>query len=154
MVLTNIIYQARFSNVRALATHLSQLEHLSIIRSYNWQTPYLLRSVLPEGLPKLKSLEIHQVSCAEPFVRSTEGAMWYEAEDGQFLHEKKIKNAQKFVDGPYLHSVAQGAPHLRELCLQGSSLYMHRLVSLEIFIFLQPNSKSETENDFPSSRTV
>lgn len=101
-----------------MRTHLGQLERLCIVDSYNCQVPYLLRAVLPDGLPKLKSLEIHQTPGSGRFISFTEGANWYETEDGNFLQELTPKAAQRNVDSSYMHSIVQGAPNLEELCLQ------------------------------------
>ena len=73
-----------------MASHLPQLEFLSIGSSINGQVPYLLRSVIPNGLSNLKSLVIGQDPYSERDVKEIEGAMWYETEEGQFQKEKKI----------------------------------------------------------------
>jgi hypothetical protein len=92
--------------------------------------PYLLRAVLPSGLPRLKSLEIEQ-EIAGWGNRKLEGVLWYETLNGDFCIEKKKKNIQNiprnFMNG-YLHSVVRGAPNLEELGLHGMTLSSDSLV--------------------------
>lgn len=110
--------QVRFADARALATHLGQLEHLSITDSYHFQIPYLLRSVIPDGLSTLKSLEVHQ----NPYYClpiHDEGALWYETEDGEFLQETTLGKPRKRIDSSYVQSIARGAPNIREFYLDG-----------------------------------
>ncbi|KAF8177703.1 hypothetical protein BJ912DRAFT_985481 [Pholiota molesta] len=59
--------------IRLLVPLLPQLVSLAFVDSYNAQVPYLLRAVLPNGLPQLKSLEIQQ-DIADPQDRKLEGA--------------------------------------------------------------------------------
>ncbi|KAF9475713.1 hypothetical protein BDN70DRAFT_954880 [Pholiota conissans] len=82
--------KARFEDVRCLVPILPQLVSLAFEESLNAQVPYLLREVLPDGLPNLKSLEIVQ-EAGEWNSRKLEGALWYETLDGEFRLEKVKK---------------------------------------------------------------
>ena len=112
-----------------MASHLPQLQFLSVGDSINGQVPYLLRSVIPNGLPNLKSLVIGQDPYSERDVKDIEGAMWYETEEGKFRQEKKISNAYRTMMDKYMHSIVRGAPNLQELCFHGFPLDTKKLVS-------------------------
>jgi hypothetical protein len=101
---------------------------LAFVDSYNAQVPYLLRAVLPNGLPQLKSLEIQQ-DIADPQDRKLEGVLWYETLDGDFRIEKNRKKAGSldFANG-YMHSIVRGAPNLEELGLHGIYLDSESMV--------------------------
>ncbi|KAF8895833.1 hypothetical protein CPB84DRAFT_1848174 [Gymnopilus junonius] len=135
--------QATFCDVYALAPILHRLTSLSIHSSINAQIPYLLRSVIPTGLPLLKGLEIRQQARWDDtwisLPEGKEGALWYETEDGTF-HEpdpvktgnpKKIKAEVKrffrsLVDKYYMHSIVRGAPNLEEISLHtGIGIHPH-----------------------------
>ncbi|KDR67507.1 hypothetical protein GALMADRAFT_147056 [Galerina marginata CBS 339.88] len=138
--------QAPFSDVYALAPILHRLSSLTIDGSINAQVPYLLRSVIPMGLPNLKSLDIRQQPDADPDWISepdgNEGALWYETEDGT-IHEpdkaklanpRKIKSEVRRFFLPldsehYMHSIVKGAPNLEEISL-------HTLVGMNPSLFL------------------
>jgi hypothetical protein len=89
--------------------------------------PYLLRAVLPSGLPQLKSLEIEQ-QIAGWDNRKLEGVLWYETLNGDFCIEKIKKNVPRNFMNGYLHSIVRGAPNLEELGLHGMSLSSDSLV--------------------------
>ncbi len=138
-----------------MASHLPQLQFLSIGDSINGQVPYLLRSVIPNGLPNLKSLVIGQDPYAERDVKGIEGAMWYETEEGKFLQEKKISNAYRTVMDKYMHSIVRGAPNLQELYLHGFPLDTGTLVS-KLFLYVQdlPDRKSATAGPYIGQSTT
>ncbi|KAG2016538.1 hypothetical protein CC2G_009695 [Coprinopsis cinerea AmutBmut pab1-1] len=125
------ILRASFINVRNLAPILHRLLKLEILASFNAQVPYLLRYVLPSGIPKLKSLLIEQASGYSGNFRVLEGAHWYETADGEFKEADKFGKSRYFksmTDG-YLHSIVRGAPNLEELALKGPDLNMANHVS-------------------------
>ncbi|KJA16423.1 hypothetical protein HYPSUDRAFT_71356 [Hypholoma sublateritium FD-334 SS-4] len=111
-----------FADALALANILHRLSTLSIIRSTNSQVPYLLRSVLPNGLPNLKSLEIHQTpgyySAIPQFAK---GVMWHEDENGIFHTGRPYLNGWNVTEN-FMHSIARGAPGVQELGLHGNPL--------------------------------
>jgi hypothetical protein len=76
-----ISLKAPFDNVRILSPILGQLVSLTVYYSINAQVPYLLRAVLPDGLPNLKSLNIGQWPSHSGKNVDIEGALWYERED-------------------------------------------------------------------------
>ncbi len=117
--------QGNFNNVLKLAPILHRLQSLSITGSYNAQIPYLLRDVLPDGLPHLKSLEIQQLpfSDTKQRMRMEKGSMWYEHPDGTFCVAKNEKQAKNTIMGNYLHSIVKGAPNVEELGLHGGGLF-------------------------------
>lgn len=123
-----------------MASILPQLEFLSINSSVNGQIPYLLRSVLPNGLPKLKSLDITQIQDHTYNVRELEGAMWYETENGEFRQDTRIRRASRpMTDHCYIHSITRGAPNIEELCLRGFPLAPGHLVSC--YYIIQPSNR-------------
>ncbi|KAF8188118.1 hypothetical protein BJ912DRAFT_969248 [Pholiota molesta] len=114
--------KARFVDIRTLVPILPQLISLAFVQSHNAQVPYLLRAVLPNGLPQLKSLEIYEFPVNWDDRHSMEGVQWYETSDGKFHVEQKRKTMLKEVDFPlkgYMHSIVKGAPNLEELALYG-----------------------------------
>lgn len=113
-----------------MASHLPQLRSLSISGSKNAQVPYLLRVVLPGGLPNLKSLEIHQYFYGGDEGLNIEGTMWYEMENGDFMQEVHLHKAQRMMKHQYMYSIVRGAPNIEELCLQGLHLSKAAIVSL------------------------
>lgn len=98
---------------------MNQLVSLSIHRSINAQIPYLLRFILPKGLPNLRSLEIDQMPSSEKFIRDLEGAMWHETSDGEFRTEKGRLKAWKGMHEDYMPSIAKATPNIEELGLKG-----------------------------------
>ncbi|KAF8168691.1 hypothetical protein BJ912DRAFT_934239 [Pholiota molesta] len=122
--------KARFEDIRSLVPILPQLVSLGFTESYNGQVPYLLRAVLRNGLPQLRSLEIDQLSVGWD-ERRLEGVLWYETLDGQF-HTQKNRNkvSRDFLDG-YMISIARGAPNLEELGLHGMTLSTEELEILQ-----------------------
>ncbi|KAF8168706.1 hypothetical protein BJ912DRAFT_199299 [Pholiota molesta] len=113
--------KARFEDIRLLVPILPQLVSLGFTKSDNAQVPYLLRAVLPNGLPKLKSLEIEQDAPGWDACK-LEGALWYETLEGEFRTELNFKEmARDFTKG-YMHSIVRGAPNLEELGLHGVPL--------------------------------
>ena len=124
------ITQCCFSEALSLANILHQLSTLSIIRSTNSQIPYLLRSVIPNGLPNLKSLDIHQFpGYYSAIPRFIEGVMWHEDENGVFHTGRPYFNGWNVTQN-FMHSIARGAPGLQELGLHGNSLSPKDIVSL------------------------
>jgi hypothetical protein len=110
--------------VRSLIPILPRIIGLSIQQSLNAQVPYLLRLLIPAGLPNLASLEIDQEWSADrDTIHRYEGSTWYETPDGKFHDEKKFKNAARKFTDDYIHSIAKGAPNIRELCLHGIPLH-------------------------------
>ncbi|KAJ3500893.1 hypothetical protein NLJ89_g9588 [Agrocybe chaxingu] len=110
---------ASYVDVRALAPVLPQLTSLAVHDGINSQVPYLLRSVIPGGLPGLKSLYFVRGPWDKNAV--AEGASWYETYDGAF-HEIKKKKKKKKSDKSdrnilrdYMLSIARGAPNIEEL---------------------------------------
>jgi hypothetical protein len=106
--------KAPFCDVRILSPILSQLVSLRVYNTINAQLPYLLRAVLPDGLPNLKSLNIGQRPSNSGKNVDVEGALWYETEDGKF-REAKVTKAQRSVVNGYIPSIARGAPNLEEI---------------------------------------
>ncbi|PPR03562.1 hypothetical protein CVT26_006104 [Gymnopilus dilepis] len=124
-------FAASFHDVRSAISILPRLVGLSIQQSINAQVPYLLRSLMPDGLPALESLEIDQDWSADgDTLRRYEGSMWYESQDGKFHVEKKFKNAAKTFTQDYIHSIAKGAPNLKELCLHGVPVHPTIVIKL------------------------
>jgi hypothetical protein len=118
--LTDYIFQADFTSVRALAPILHQLVSLAVFATVNAQVPYLIRSVLPEGLPNLKSLNIGQSASASANNINVEGGLWYETQDGKFMEQAKVyrgflNRGFRRVSEGYMHSIARGAPNLEEI---------------------------------------
>lgn len=113
-----------------MTSHLPQLLYLGIDGSINGQIPHLLRAILPNGLPNLKSLEIHQSPEAKNHIRYLEGAMWYETANGEFRQEQRISKAYRTMADNYMHSIVRGAPNIEELCLEGEHLNAYMMVSV------------------------
>jgi len=110
--LPNLLHlRANWKNVRLLAPILNQLISLSIHDSLNAQIPYLFRSILPNGLANLKSLDIGQTSSPTKKHRTAEGNNWYESEDGTF--KTKLKARSVFND--FMRSIVRAVPNLEEL---------------------------------------
>ncbi|PPQ84545.1 hypothetical protein CVT25_007616 [Psilocybe cyanescens] len=80
--------KAAYRGVRLLAPILDRPVSLATYDSVNAQAPYLLRSVLPKGLPNPRDLfisQIHRIFCG--LVQDhMKGPTWYEDEDGE-MHE-------------------------------------------------------------------
>ncbi|KAF9484204.1 hypothetical protein BDN70DRAFT_872905 [Pholiota conissans] len=112
------VLQAGFEDIRRLVHILPQLISLAFVNSYNAQVPYLLRSVLPHGLPSLKSLEIQQSSVGWDS-RKLEGVLWYETLDGKFQLATTKKRMPRNLTNEYVYSIVRGAPNLEEFGLQG-----------------------------------
>jgi hypothetical protein len=109
------LYQGSFDQVSMLVPLLGdQLVNLTISNSINGQVPYLLRSVLPNGLPSLRSLGITQRKSFDFAEARLPGCRWREEEDGT-IREVIIHNAPTKVDLAYIKSLARGAPNLEEL---------------------------------------
>ncbi|KAF8188098.1 hypothetical protein BJ912DRAFT_409941 [Pholiota molesta] len=121
--------KARFEDIRLLVPMLPQLVSLGFTQSYNGQVPYLLRSVLPNGLPQLRSLEIEQ-DIAGWDKRTLEGVLWYETLDGQFRTENDGKKMVRDLMSGYMHSIVRGAPNLEELGLHAMNLTSASLKTL------------------------
>ncbi|KAF9469598.1 hypothetical protein BDZ94DRAFT_1303296 [Collybia nuda] len=115
------ILKAPFPDVRTLLPLLKdQLINLTISSSINGQVPYLLRSVLPNGLASLRSLGIYQGASNHSRKVNWEGSRWLEDEHGNISESSKRKAARPF-DANYIMSLARGAPNLEELELIGES---------------------------------
>lgn len=93
---------------------MNQLVSLTVYHSINAQIPYLLRTVLPEGLPNLKSFNIGQYPSIRGNNVNIEGTLWYEAEDGKFRKAKVRKASRSVLEG-YIPYIACGAPNLEEI---------------------------------------
>jgi len=107
---------AYWNDVRALAPILHQLLGLAIYRSFNGQIPYLLRYILPNGLPNLERLVIDQHRALEQD-STMEGVFWCESEDGTFG-----ENPNVFVAYYFMHSIVRATPNLKELGFLGTCL--------------------------------
>jgi hypothetical protein len=119
--------QARFEDIRLLIPILPQLVSLGFTQSYNGQVPYLLRAVLRDGLPQLKSLEIDQHIYGLDDLK-LEGLLWYETLDGEFRTRRWRHQEWDFLTYEYMHSIARGAPNLEELGLHGMHMTSAQLV--------------------------
>ncbi|TFK20753.1 hypothetical protein FA15DRAFT_673218 [Coprinopsis marcescibilis] len=109
---------APFCDVLSMAPLLHRLVSLSVLFTVNGQVPYLLREIVREGLPKLKSLTILKQPIARDGSNTNlEGADWYETETGQFLRVGASKGYEQSVLDGYMHSIVRGAPNLEELAL-------------------------------------
>ncbi|KDR68791.1 hypothetical protein GALMADRAFT_256642 [Galerina marginata CBS 339.88] len=128
--------KANFLDVFSIAPILHRLVSLAILKSDNAQVPYLLRAVLPEGLPKLKSLLIAQRPASVSQPNHLESTHWYETEN-QRLGEN-LFNSEKisFFDNYYMHSIVRGAPNLEELSVQGHS---NCFTALSHFVLVGPS---------------
>jgi hypothetical protein len=118
--------QARFNDVLSLAPILNQLTSLTLYETINAQVPFLLRSVLPNGLPNLKSLKIGQHPSLDETLEV--GARWFETDLGDFCLAGDAEEASRDVTNGYIHSIARGAPNLEEICLQGKEIGLGRYV--------------------------
>ena len=116
--------------MRAVAPILHHLTSLSITNSRNAQIPYLLRAVIPNGLPGLKGLEFDQGPSTDLMrdLRRIEGAMWYEKPDGTFCIAKTLKEAERPMTDNFMHSIVRGAPNLEELAIHYPCFFPERLV--------------------------
>jgi hypothetical protein len=109
--------QVHWNDALRLAPILGQLLSLSFRGSINAQIPYLLRSVCPNGLPKLKSLVIGQTPHSSVENKNIEGSLWYENPDGVFQRGTN-KWSRRVSDG-FMHSIVRGAPNLEEIGFHG-----------------------------------
>ncbi|KAF9471095.1 hypothetical protein BDN70DRAFT_888466 [Pholiota conissans] len=125
--------KASFRDIRRWTPVLPQLISLSVTESYNCQVPYLLRAILPEGLPGLKSLEIRQQSAGWE-LRTFEGVLWYETPDGQFRKETRRKKMPRDFTNEYIHSIITGAPNVEELALHGLPMDPKQLKKIGPFL--------------------
>jgi hypothetical protein len=112
--------QVKWNHALRLAPILGQLLSLSIYRSVNAQIPYLLRSVCPNGLPKLKSLGFNQTPHSSVKNEDVEGSLWYESPDGVF--QRGTNKWSRHVSDGFMHSIVRGAPNLEEIGFHG---YLH-----------------------------
>jgi hypothetical protein len=109
------ILKAPFGDVRTLVPLLGdQLINLTVTSSINAQVPYLLRSVLPNGLASLRSLGIVQRASKHSQEVGLEGGRWREDEEG-VVSEVSKRQAAKAFDTAYIMAIARGAPNLEEL---------------------------------------
>ncbi|KAF9477167.1 hypothetical protein BDN70DRAFT_948779 [Pholiota conissans] len=134
----NFLPNLSFMDVRALAPILPRLVSISITYTVNGQVPYLLRAVIPSGLPNLKSLEFVHLSTAGTSYNSLaadEGTRWYETVDGWQGHADNTEDAtvgnalQTFI-----YSISRGAPNLEELGFKSNAWGSMGLVSA-VFLF-------------------
>ncbi|TFK20734.1 hypothetical protein FA15DRAFT_673200 [Coprinopsis marcescibilis] len=120
--------RARFEDVRLLSSKLHQLSSLWVLNSFNCQVAYLIREVIPAGLPNLKSLSVHRRVHLPNSLRSfaplsSEGLYWHEKADGIFSSTypssplesegDQSRPRQAFIDS-FVGSVLRGAPNLVE----------------------------------------
>ncbi|KIM39326.1 hypothetical protein M413DRAFT_197303 [Hebeloma cylindrosporum] len=120
--------RVQLKDALVLTPILGQLLSLSIHRSINAQIPYLLRSVCPNGLPKLKSLGIGQTRHSTRKNKKTESSLWYETADGVFVCGK-VRWSTSVLDG-FMHSVIRGAPNLEEIGFHGSCYLLAEFMSI------------------------
>jgi hypothetical protein len=117
---------------------LPQLISLRFTESYNGQVPYLLRAVLQNGLPQLRSLEIEQTDTGWDD-HSVVALSWYETLDSHFhMEENRMIMEWNFMNN-YMHSIVRGAPNLEELGLHGKALTSAFLVRTRLLIRLRPS---------------
>ncbi|KAF8173448.1 hypothetical protein BJ912DRAFT_886147 [Pholiota molesta] len=116
-LLPNLKYlKATFADVRALAPVLPGLVSLSITLAVNGQIPYLLRSVIPTGLPCLRSLEFVHFNTAMSPLAEEEGAKWYETAEGIQIEAMSVDDATLDVAlQTFMLSIARGVPNIEEL---------------------------------------
>ncbi|KAF8188100.1 hypothetical protein BJ912DRAFT_904177 [Pholiota molesta] len=122
--------KARFEDIRLLIPILPQLVSLGFTQSYNGQVPYLLRAVLRDGLPQLKSLEIEQHTYGLDDLQ-LEGLLWYETLDGEFRTRRWRHQEWDFLTYEYMHSIVRGAPNLEELGLHGMHMTSAQLRTMK-----------------------
>ncbi|KAF8877825.1 hypothetical protein CPB84DRAFT_1794588, partial [Gymnopilus junonius] len=128
--LPNLLHlTARWAEARLLAPILPQLLSLSIHRSINAQIPYLLRSVIPKGLPLLESLDIGQSASVDNDITAIEGSLWYESKDGTFHQARKRKQSRTVFES-FMHSIVRACPNLEELAFHGSLFPLLYFVSI------------------------
>jgi len=120
--------RAHWNDVLLLAPILSQLLSLSIHESINAQIPYLLRSVLPDGLPNLKSLNIGQAPTSSSNIENIEGGLWYETKNGVFF-KRTADRAWSNVFDLFMHSIVRATPNLEEIGFHGSNFPLSDFVS-------------------------
>ncbi|KAG6847934.1 hypothetical protein H0H93_004771, partial [Arthromyces matolae] len=116
------VFKSDFLLARNLLSHVSEsLVSLYLLKTYNAQAPYLLRTVLRSGtLSALKSLGIHRHSDDIP--TTYEGKGWREDENGTVTEAPFVDpNHIRRFDGNYIMSLAKAAPNLEELELVGDS---------------------------------
>jgi hypothetical protein len=101
-----------------------QLVNLTILYCGNVQAPYLLRSVLPNGLASLRSLGIYQHDNWHRGVPS-EIRRWRDEHVGELIDWKTVEA----FNSTYLRFIAWGAPNLEEL-----ELVSHQIVSTFIIL--------------------
>ncbi|KAF9532549.1 hypothetical protein CPB83DRAFT_846963 [Crepidotus variabilis] len=115
-ILPNLHYlTVNYKDALKFAPILRQLISLSIHNSVNLQIPYLLREILPDGVPNLKSLVIGQTPetpCMKQ--KSNRSHRWYEAKDGTFQQGDRDKAHKTVFDG-FMHSIVRAAPNLEEI---------------------------------------
>jgi hypothetical protein len=145
------VHQGTFDQVSTIIPLVGdQLINLTIHDTINAQVPYLLRSVLPNGLLSLRSLGIEQRASNNSREVLWPGSRWRENVDGTFREVSKRK-APTTVDVAYITSLARGAPNLEELELQGEcQLPIVRICSPW---FACPDSANPRHQPFPCSQT-
>ncbi|KJA13635.1 hypothetical protein HYPSUDRAFT_195658 [Hypholoma sublateritium FD-334 SS-4] len=133
--------KANFTDVRALAPILHRLDSLSITKSINAQIPYLLRAVIPNGLPGLKSLEFDQNASSNLMrdLRRIEGALWYEKPDGTFCAAKTLKETERLITDNFMHSIVRSVPNLEELAIHYPCFFPERLAIMSPYLSELPS---------------
>ncbi|KAF9481013.1 hypothetical protein BDN70DRAFT_573303 [Pholiota conissans] len=125
--------KATFDNILTLAPILPRLISLSFAESVNFQVPYLLRAVIPDGLPRLKSLEIESARCSfysPEDIEFSESIIWHETADGHFvIHSDSGTFVPRSFCDDYIRSIVRGAPNLEELGLHRFALSSTDVVS-------------------------
>jgi hypothetical protein len=123
-------FQATFADVRALAPVLPGLVSLSITLAVNGQIPYLLRSVIPTGLPCLRSLEFVHFNTAMSPLAEEEGAKWYETAEGIQIEAMSVDDTTLDVAlQTFMLSIARGVPNIEELGFRSNAWESTGLVS-------------------------
>ncbi|KAF9481009.1 hypothetical protein BDN70DRAFT_920130 [Pholiota conissans] len=93
--------KATFDDVLRLKIVLPQLISLSVTKNCNHQVPYLLRSAIPNGLPRLRSLEIGKALHEEITDSLDQSLLWYqETGNGHFRlqdNQNKKKSSAAFA---------------------------------------------------------
>ncbi|KAH6885607.1 hypothetical protein BKA70DRAFT_1444997 [Coprinopsis sp. MPI-PUGE-AT-0042] len=129
-ILTHHI-QVRYQDARCLSPILRQLSSLAVLDSINAQVPYLLRAILPQGLPRLKSLNIIQSPRSSRAAydagfesHTSDDLRWYETCKGgvHLLPNDQPQDIGVIVGpggvGAYLKSIVEACPGLIELAIQ------------------------------------
>jgi hypothetical protein len=109
---------------------------LVITDTLNAQVPYILRYIVPQGLPNLQSLNVEQNGNPGGNFKDVEGATWWETLDGEFKTEVWKKGKRKFTknvveDVDWMNSVVLACPNLKELALQANEIRVSNYVRIK-----------------------